>query len=146
LQKYSPGFNLSLNLNLDLHSDLEQILKTIGVNAESVTLWGSGEPFREFLFVDDLAAACVFLMEKYNWEEIGEFVNIGVGKDIRIKDLARLIKECVGFEGEILHDITKPDGMYKKLLSTERMQKLGWQAETTLEDGIKKTYEWYVIN
>jgi GDP-L-fucose synthase len=141
LRKYSPGFDL--HPNLDLASGIEKILETIGVNAERVTLWGSGEPFREFLYVDDLADACVFLMEKYSWAEIGEFVNIGVGKDIRIKDLAFLIKECVGFEGETVQDTTKPDGMPRKLLDTGRMTALGWKPATSIEDGIRKTYEWY---
>jgi len=140
LQKFPPGFDL----NFDLDPDLEHILATIGVTAESVTLWGSGEPYREFLFADDLADACVFLMEKYTWAETGEFVNIGVGKDIRLKDLAHLIKDCVGFEGKIKHDTTKPDGTPRKLLDTGRITALGWKPVTSLEEGVRKTYEWYV--
>ena len=106
----------------------------------AVTLWGSGEPFREFLYVDDLADACVLLMEKYDYKEIGEFINIGAGEDIKIKELALLVKKITGFDGEIKNDLSKPDGTPKKLLDVSRMKSLGWKARTSLEDGIKKTY------
>lgn len=144
LQKISPGFDLSLTLDLD--SDPEHILATIGVSSESVKLWGTGSAFREFLFVDDLADACIFLMERYDYREIGEFVNIGAGKDITIRDLAGMIMRIVGFDGALEFDHSKPDGTPRKLLDAERIRKLGWAAETTLEDGIRKTYEWYLKN
>jgi GDP-L-fucose synthase len=112
-------------------------------NTSAVTLWGTGEPFREFLYVDDLAEVCVYFMNNYDYKDIGEFVNIGTGKDIKIKDLAELVKQIVEFNGEILWDTTKPDGMYKKLLDVSRMNSLGWYYRTELEDGIKKVYEWY---
>jgi len=144
LQKFSPGFDLSLDLDLD--SDLEHILANIGVSTESVKLWGTGSAFREFLFVDDLADASIFLMERYDYREIGEFVNIGTGKDIAIKDLAGMIMRIVGFDGALEFDHSKPDGTPRKLLDTERIRELGWAPETTLEDGIRKTYEWYVKN
>jgi GDP-L-fucose synthase len=118
--------------------------KTAGLPA--VTLWGSGTPFREFLYVDDLADACVFLMEQCDAKDIGEFINIGAGMDIMINDLALLVKGIVGFEGEILHDRSKPDGTPKKLLDASRMRALGWEPKTGLEEGIRSVYAWYVQN
>lgn len=111
-----------------------------------VEIWGSGEPYREFLYVDDLADACVFLMENYDYKDIGEFINIGTGEDIKIKDLARCIKEIIGFDGEIRHDMSKPDGTPKKLLDISRMKALGWEPKISLEEGIKKTYETYILS
>ena len=111
-----------------------------------VELWGSGSPYREFLYVDDTAEACLFLMQNHNAKDIGEFVNIGTGKDIRIKDLADLIKQVVGFKGEIKWDTSKPDGTPKKLLDVERMNKLGWKSKVRLEEGIKKIIEWHENN
>ena len=110
----------------------------------AVTLWGSGSPCREFLYVDDLADACVFLMERYDARQIGEFVNIGTGSDLAIKDLAEMIRKIAGFEGEVVWDRTKPDGTPRKLLDTSRLKALGWEPKTALEDGIRKTYEWYL--
>jgi GDP-L-fucose synthase len=109
-----------------------------------VELWGTGSPFREFLYVDDLADACVFLMEKYDYREIGELINIGTGKDIMIKDLALMVRDIVGFRGEIVWDSTKPDGTPRKLLDISRIRALGWEPKTSLEEGIQKTYEWYL--
>ena len=120
------------------------ILSGLGITNEAVTIWGSGEPFREFLFVDDLAEASIFLMEKFNYNDIGEFVNIGAGRDIKIKELAGLIKGIVGFKGEIIRDISKPDGTPKKLLDISRAASLGWRPATTLGDGIERTYQWYL--
>ena len=110
----------------------------------AVELWGTGSPFREFLYVDDLADACVFLMERYDYREIGELINIGTGKDITIKELALMIRDIVGFRGEIVWDSTKPDGTPKKLLDISRIMALGWAPKTSLEEGIRKTYEWYL--
>lgn len=109
----------------------------------AVELWGTGEPYREFLHVDDLAAAGVFLMERYNYEDIGEFVNIGVDEEQKIKDLALLVKDVVGFKGDIMHDTTKPDGMPRKLLDISKIKTLGWSPRIDLRRGIAKTYEWY---
>lgn len=106
-----------------------------------VEVWGSGEPMREFLHVDDLAEACIYLMENYNENEI---INIGTGSDISIKNLSKLIKEIVGFKGEIVWDKTKPDGTPRKLLSIKKMSNLGWKAKINIKDGIKETYSWYL--
>ncbi len=106
-----------------------------------VTLWGTGSPLREFLHVDDLADACYFLMEQY--DEPG-LINIGVGKDISILDLAWLVSKIVGYEGEIRHDLSKPDGTPRKLMDVSKLKDLGWQAKIDLEEGISAVYKEYV--
>lgn len=107
-------------------------------NAETVTIWGTGKPYREFLYVDDLAEACVFLMNNYSGSET---VNIGTGKEVTIKELALLVKEVVGFKGELVFDETKPDGTPRKLLDVSKLTELGWHYTTELKDGIAKTYD-----
>ena len=107
---------------------------------DKVTLWGSGSPLREFLHADDLALACLFLLENYD-DEIA--INVGTGKDISIKELAELIKGIVGFEGNIDWDSSKPDGTPRKLLDVSRITALGWKPTISLEEGIRSTYEWY---
>lgn len=124
-------------------SQIITALETIGVSKKSVVLWGSGEPFREFLYVDDLATASIFLMQTHNYHDIGECINIGIGQDIKIKELAGLIKKIVGFTGQIIHDVTKPDGTPKKLLDVTRLHNLGWSHATSLEDGLYYVYDWY---
>jgi len=142
--KKSPlGFNTEKKINLDDIKSISKQLKEIGITNEYVVLWGTGEAYREFLFVDDLADACIFLMKKYDYSDIGEFINIGTGKDIQIKDLALLIKDIVGFDGEIKHDTSKPDGTPRKLLDISKSRSLGWTPSTSLEEGLKKTYTWY---
>lgn len=106
-----------------------------------VSVWGTGRPRREFLHVDDLADACLFIMNHY---EDSEIINIGVGSDISIEELAGLIKEIVGFKGEIRFDTSKPDGTPQKLLDVTRLDALGWRASISLRKGIQDTYEWYV--
>ena len=140
IKKDIQAFPIGIEANLDLN------LKRFGITSEYVELWGTGEPYREFLYVDDMADACVFLMEKYDYKDIGEFVNIGTGEDIKIKDLAALVKNIVGFTGGIQYDSSKPDGTPKKLQDVTQMKALGWQAGTDLEKGIKKTYEMYMGN
>ena len=107
-------------------------------NSPTVNIWGSGKPMREFMFADDLADACVFLMENYNDLQ---FVNIGVGEDISIRELAELIKEVVGFQGELEFDSSKPDGTPRKLMDVSKLSSLGWKAKTNLKEGIKLAYE-----
>jgi GDP-L-fucose synthase len=110
-------------------------------NAKEVVMWGTGEPLREFLHVDDLADALIFLMSNYDESEI---INIGTGKDLKIKELAELIKKVVGFTGKIVNDTTKPDGTPKKQLDVIKLHSLGWQHKIELEEGIKTTYEWFL--
>jgi GDP-L-fucose synthase len=109
----------------------------------SVTVWGTGSPKREFLFVDDLADACIFLMNHYDGSEI---VNIGVGEDVTILELANIIKEEVDYNGTIVFDTTKPDGTTQKLLDVSKIHQLGWKAKTPLREGIRKTIQWYLEN
>jgi GDP-L-fucose synthase len=107
----------------------------------TVTLWGTGTPKREFLSVADLADACLFLMLHY---DESQFINVGVGEDISIKDLALLIKNIVGYQGELIFDTSKPDGTPRKLLDVSRLKALGWQPKIGLREGIKQTYQWYL--
>lgn len=111
------------------------------INSDSVTLWGTGSPFREFLFVDDLADACTFLLKNYDNPDI---INVGTGKDISIKELAELIRKIIGFEGNINWDTSKPDGTPRKLLDVGKIHELGWRNRTDLETGIRLTYDWYI--
>ncbi len=106
--------------------------------AKTVTVWGTGNVLREFLFVDDLADACVYLLNNYSGDET---VNIGTGKEVTIRELAQLVKKVVGFEGELVFDTTKPDGTPRKLLDVSKLKSLGWQYKTELEDGIKISYK-----
>ncbi len=142
---YGPGDNYDLESSHVLPALIRKFHEAKIRGQKEVIMWGSGEPFREFLYVDDLADACVYLMNKYEFRDIGEFINIGTGQDIKIKDLARLIGIIVDFHGEIRHDRSKPDGMPRKLLDVSRMKSLAWEAKTSLEEGIRKTYEAYKI-
>lgn len=117
-------------------------------NSDTVTIWGSGKPLREFLYVDDLAEAVVFLMENINAEDIYSkgisLINIGTGEDITIKNLAEIIAEISGYKGKIVYDRSKPDGTPRKLMDVSRVNSLGWKHRTLLKDGIEKTYKWYL--
>lgn len=143
LQSFPLGFGIEKKINVNDRASIISRLRDIGITNEYVMLWGAGEAYREFLFVDDLADACVFLMERYDYSDIGEFINIGTGKDLQIKDLAILIKDIVGFEGEIRHDTSKPEGTPKKVLDISKSRSLGWRPITGLGEGLKKTYNWY---
>lgn len=112
-------------------------------NEPTVTVWGSGKPLREFLNVDDLADACLYLMDHYRGNE---FFNVGYGKEVTIMELAQMMKEVTGFQGEIVMDSSKPDGTPRKLTDISRLTSLGWQPKITLEEGLKQTYEWYKAN
>ncbi len=123
--------------------DIEK-LETIGITKNNVTLWGTGNVYREFLYVDDLADALLFLMKNHTHQSIETFINIGTGKDLLVKDLALLIKKVVCFQGSITWDENFPDGTPRKLLDVSKIQSLGWQAKTSLEEGIKKFYTHYL--
>lgn len=109
----------------------------------NVEIWGSGNQYRELMFVDDLADAVIFIMENYNE---AEFINVGTGIDSTIKEIAEVIKEIVGYKGHLIYDKSKPDGMSRKLLDVTRINALGWKSETRFEEGIKATYDWYLNN
>ena len=115
-------------------------------NLKETVIWGSGTPLREFMYSDDLAEACIYLMENKNAKDIGKFINIGSGKEVTIKELAELIKKVVGFTGEIKLDSSKPDGTMRKLLDVSKINSLGWKYKTELEDGLKIAYEDFLKN
>ena len=140
---YGPNDNFDLTSSHVLPALLRKFHEAKLTNAKEVVMWGTGSPMREFLYVDDLADACVHLMETYDGNEI---VNIGTGEDVTIKNLALLIKKVVGFKGEITNDTTKPDGTPRKLLDVSRLHSLGWKHKTALEDGIRMTYNWFLEN
>lgn len=142
-KKYPVGYGLNGKINFEDETSIKQVINRFGITENYVTLWGSGEPYREFLYVDDLAEACIFVMEKFNYTDIGEFINIGAEKDIKIRDLAQLIKDTVGYDGVIKQDLSKPDGMPRKRLDSSGIKLLGWAPKISLNEGIKKTVEWY---
>ena len=137
---YGPNDNYDLQNAHVLPALIRKFHEAKMQQAPEVVLWGTGKPMREFLHVDDLAAACCFLMQDYNE---AEFVNIGTGVDITIAALAQLIKEIVGYEGNIINDTTKPDGTPRKLMDVSKMKALGWSAQIDLESGIRSVYEAY---
>lgn len=137
---YGPGDNFDLENAHVLPALIRRFHEAKVSGAASVTLWGTGTPKREFLHSDDLAAASVFLLENYEGDVA---LNVGTGSDVSIKELAELIREIVGYEGEITWDSTKPDGTPRKLLDVSRITALGWSPKISLEDGIRSTYEWY---
>ena len=112
-------------------------------HAPAVTLWGTGAPRREFLHADDFAEACAVLLDRY---ESDQLINVGVGEDVTIRELAELIREIVGYPGRIEWDTAQPDGTPRKLLEVSRIHALGWRAQIPLADGIRRTYEWYLAN
>ncbi|WP_442589238.1 GDP-L-fucose synthase [Pedobacter sp. AW31-3R] len=134
---YGPNDNYDLNNSHVLPAMIRKVITAKNTNAPSVTIWGTGTPKREFLYVDDLADACFYLMENYNEEGL---VNIGVGEDISIIDLAELVVKIVGYEGEIIKDLSKPDGTPRKLMDVSKLHSKGWKAKISLEDGIEKVY------
>lgn len=140
-------FGVNDNFNLEnshvLPALLRKFIEAKQNNKQEVTIWGSGTPMREFLFVDDLAEACLFLMENYNGIET---VNIGTGEDVSIKELAETIMKIVGFEGSLIFDASKPDGAPRKLLDVSKINNLGWKHQTNLEEGIQKTLNWIQKN
>lgn len=137
---YGPEDNFNLEHSHVLPALIRKFDDAKESGAKSVTLWGTGAPLREFLYVDDMADACVYLLQNYSGEE---HVNIGTGKEITIKDLAELVKEIVGFEGEIIWDDSMPDGTPRKLLDVSKLHDIGWKEKVSLRDGIRLEYEWY---
>jgi GDP-L-fucose synthase len=140
---YGPNDNFDLETSHVLAALLRKAHEAKMRKAHKLVVWGSGKPRREFLHVDDLASACLFLLEKYDSPEI---INVGCGEDISIRELAELICDVVGFNGELAWDTTKPDGTPRKLLDVTRLHDLGWQATIPLRDGIAQTYDWFLEN
>jgi GDP-L-fucose synthase len=140
---YGPGDNFDLENSHVLPAMIRKFHDAKTKESDSVALWGTGTPRREFMHSDDLGRACVFLLENYD-DDVA--INVGVGEDISIKELAELIKEVVGFHGEIQWDSSKPDGTPRKLLDVTRLESLGWKAQINLEEGVRKTYQWFIEN
>jgi len=140
---YGPNDNFDLETSHVLAALLRKAYEAKKSSARELVVWGTGTPRREFLHVDDCASACLFLLEKYDSPEI---INVGCGEDISIHELAELICDVVGFDGELSWDKTKPDGTPRKLLDLSKLRGLGWTPTTPLRDGIAQTYEWFLKN
>ena len=140
---YGPHDNYDLKGSHVLPAMIRKFHEAKLGNAPSVELWGTGTPLREFLYVDDMADACVFLLENYDGEQ---HVNIGTGKEVTIKELAEMVKETVGFEGEIIWNDSMPDGTPRKLTDVTKLHSLGWRHKVELEEGIKMAYDWFKEN
>lgn len=138
---YGPGDNFDLGSSHVLPALMRKIHEAAQHEYSCVEVWGSGKPLREFLYVDDLADACLFLMREYSAPGP---INVGAGKDISIRDLALLIGDVVGFKGELAFDASRPDGTPRKLMDVSRLAQAGWTAKTPLREGIGKTYQWYL--
>lgn len=140
---YGPYDNFDPEHSHVLPSLIRRFHEARLTGAPSVTLWGSGTPTREFLFVDDLAAACAYLLENYSSPDI---INIGTGVEISIRDAAQIIKEIIGYQGEIQWDTTQPDGNPRRLLDVSRLTAQGWKAQTAFREGVARTYDWFLQN
>ena len=138
---YGPGDNFDLQNSHVLPALLRKFQEAKQRGADAVEVWGSGRPRREFLHVDDLADACLFLMQHHDSEQL---INVGWGEDVSIAELAGMIGRVVGFEGALRFDASKPDGTPRKLLDTTRLAALGWRPRIRLEDGIRSTYDWFL--
>jgi GDP-L-fucose synthase len=138
---YGPGDNFDLHTSHVLPALIRKFHEAKESGEPAVTVWGTGAPRREFLHADDLADACVYLMDEYSGSEP---INVGVGEDISIKELAELVREVVGYAGEVVYDTTKPDGTPRKLLDVSMLYGLGWRAKVPLREGIERTYAWFL--
>lgn len=143
---YGPGDNYDLQTSHVLPALIRKMHEAKTAQQDEVVVWGTGNPSREFLCSDDLADACVYLMEKYDHADIGEVINIGVGTDLTIRELAELTARVIGFEGKLVFDTSKPDGTPRKLLDVSRLTALGWQARVSMDEGIRLAYEDFLAN
>ncbi len=144
LQKYKLGWGLDEKVNYTDNASLEWALNQVGAFRDKVVLWGDGSVYRELMSSDDLADACVYLMENKDYEDIGEHVNITNGDDIQLKDLFEIVKEATGFAGKLEYDTSKPNGTPRKMMDATRIKSLGWTPKIPLKQGIKDFYEWYI--
>jgi GDP-L-fucose synthase len=140
---YGPNDNFDLETSHVLPALMRKFHEAKVDGRKDVVVWGTGNPRREFLYVEDLAEACLYLMGRYSGDQI---VNVGVGEDVSIRELAELIAQVVGFAGDLRYDTSRPDGAPQKLLDVAKINALGWKAKTTLKEGIEKTYQWYLEN
>ena len=140
---YGPGDNFDLEKSHVIPALIRKFHDAKIDGAKAVTIWGTGKPRREFLYIDDMADACLFLLQNYSGEDI---VNIGVGEDLAIGELATIVQDVVGFKGETVYDASRPDGTPRKLVDTSKINGLGWRATTTLREGMALTYRWYLEN
>lgn len=138
---YGPGDNFDLMSSHVLPAMMAKIHAAKVARQDSVTIWGSGKPLREFMYVEDLADALVFLLKTYSGEA---HVNVGVGEDVSISQAAATLAKVVGFQGRFVHDLDKPDGMPRKLMDSTRLLSMGWKPRTSLEEGLSKTYQWFL--
>lgn len=146
---YGPNDNFDLETSHVLPAMIRKFHEAAQSGTDHVVLWGTGSPRREFLHVDDMARACVYLMNKETLDGVdfkSVLFNIGTGTDVTIRQLAEMVKQIVGFTGDIVWDIDKPDGMPQKQLDVSRLHAQGWKAEISLEEGLRRTYEWYKTN
>ncbi len=143
---YGPNDNFDLETSHVLPALIRKFHEAKVGKKPEVILWGTGTPRREFLHVDDLADALVFLMEKCDYKQIGEIVNVGTGEDVTIKELAETVQQNVGYQGKIRWDTTKPDGTPRKLLDVSRLHALGWMHKISLQMGIAETYQWFLVH
>jgi GDP-L-fucose synthase len=137
---YGPNDNYDLETSHVMAALIRKFHEAKINNSPEVVVWGTGKPRREFMHVEDMADACVYLMENYDASDIGEFVNIGIGEDVTINELAELIRDFIGYQGEIVFDRTKPDGTPRKLLDITRLRQLGWKHKIGLREGIANVY------
>lgn len=140
---YGPGDNFNLETSHVLPAMVRKFHEAKAAGSPEVVVWGSGKPRREFLYVDDLADACVHLMEHY---DDGEIINVGTGEDVSIAELTEIVRDVTGYEGEIVYDRSKPDGTPRKLLDVSRIHATGWRHRTGLREGVERTYRWFVEN
>ena len=138
---YGPGDNFDLASSHVMPAMIRKLHEAKVRGDATVTMWGTGTPRREFLHVDDLAKACLFLLE--NYDEPGP-INVGTGEDVSIRELAELVQQVVGYEGALTWDTSKPDGTPRKLLDTSKINTLGWKPTISLEDGLRSTYAWFL--
>ena len=150
---YGPGDNFDLENGHVLPSLLRKFVEAVESGSPTVTIWGTGTPYREFLHVDDMADACVLLMEHYDADKLEkddpfarETVNVGFGEDITIKELAEILAEVTGFKGELVWDTSKPDGTPRKIADSSILFNMGWRPKIALRDGVRETYLDYLSN